>query len=195
MLWTIPNVLSLSRLCTAPVLVLLAYLGWGGTFLALYGLALVTDIVDGKIARWLKQTSELGTKLDSWGDFALYMTVPLDAWWLRPDFVRSEAACFVAIVAAYTVPVAIGFFKYWRLTSYHTRGAVLAAYAVGGASFVMFAGGPSWPLRAAAAFLVLAELEEIAITAVLPRWTPNVRTLGHALRRRDQPAAIVTPRA
>lgn len=184
MLWTVPNMLSLLRLVSAPVLLVLAHRGWGNVFLALFGVALLTDIFDGKIARWLNQTSELGTKLDSWADFALYMTVPIDAYWLRPEFVRAESLTFVAIVASYTVPVLIGFLKYRRLTSYHTRGAVISAYLVGAGAFVMFAGGPAWPLQLAAAVLVLAELEEIAITAVLPAWTTNVPTLAHALRTR-----------
>lgn len=186
MVWTIPNVLSLLRLIAAPVLLVLAYQGRAQVFLGLYGAALVTDIIDGKLARWLNQTSEFGAKLDSWGDFALYMTVPLDAYWLRPDFVHSEWPTFFAIVAAYTCPVAIGFFKYRRLTSYHTKGAVLSAYLVGAASFVVFAQGPAWPLRLATLVLLIAELEEIAITAVLPQWTANVSTLGRALKIRAQ---------
>jgi CDP-diacylglycerol--glycerol-3-phosphate 3-phosphatidyltransferase len=184
--WTLPNALTLSRLLSTPALLALAFTGHGTAFVALYGYALVTDILDGKLARWLNQQSEFGAKLDSWADFALYMTVPLDAWWLRPDFVRAEAATFTAIVLAYTVPVLIGLARYRRITSYHTRGAVLAAYAVGASSFAMFAGAPAWPMRFAAAFLVLAELEEIAITALLPEWTANVPTLAHALRRRTE---------
>jgi CDP-diacylglycerol--glycerol-3-phosphate 3-phosphatidyltransferase len=186
LIWNVPNLLSLLRLASAPVLLLLAFRGHRPAFLVLFGLALVSDIVDGKLARWLEQTSLLGSKLDSWGDFALYMTVPLDAYWLRPAFVREEVAAFAAIVLGYSLPVLLGFLRYRRLTSYHTRGAVISAYLVGGASFVMFAGGPAWPLRLAAAVLVVAELEEIAITAVLPRWTPNVPNLRHALRLRAE---------
>jgi hypothetical protein len=36
------------------------------------------------------------------------------------------------------------------------------------------------------AVLVLAELEEIAITAVLPEWRANVPTLRQALRLRGE---------
>ena len=193
MLWTLPNLLSMSRLVAAPVLLGLAVAGWGRAFVVLYGLALVSDILDGKLARALNQTSDLGTKLDSWADFAVYMTVPIDAYWLRPDFVARHMLAFVAIVLAYTVPVAIGFAKYRRLTSYHTRGAVIGAYAVGGASFVMFAGGPAWPLNLAAAILVLAEIEEIAMTAVLPHWTANVPSLAWALRRRVDERSTAAP--
>ncbi len=189
MRWTLPNILSIFRLCAAPVLVGLAFYAQDRAFLILFALALVSDIVDGKLARYLNQTSEFGTKLDSWADFALYMTVPLDAYWLRNDFVRFHATVFVAIVLAYTLPVTLGFFKYSRLTSYHTRGAVLSAYLIGAASFVMFANGPAWPLQLATSVLVLAELEEIAITALLPRWTPNVPTLAAALRLRGAAAS------
>ena len=44
----------------------------------------------------------------------------------------------------------------------------------------MFAGGPALPFRLATAVLVLAELEEIAISAVLPAWHANVPSLAHA---------------
>jgi phosphatidylglycerophosphate synthase len=180
----VPNLLSATRIALAPVLVALAWAGAARVFLVGLSLSLVTDIVDGKLARKLNQTSELGAKLDSWGDFATYMTVPLCAWWLRPDFVRAEAAYFIAVVASYTVPVAIGFAKYRRLTSYHTQAATVAAYLVGGATVVMFAGGPAWPFRLATAVLVYAELEEILITGLLPTWTANVPSWRQALRLR-----------
>jgi len=87
-------------------------------------------------------------------------------------------------VASYVAPVAIGFLRYGRLTSYHTRGARLAAYLGGASTLVVFAGGPALPFRLATAVLVLAELEEIAITAVLPTWHANVPSLAHALALR-----------
>jgi hypothetical protein len=49
---------------------------------------------------------------------------------------------------------------------------------------VLFAGGPALPFRIAACVLVLAELEEIAITATLREWRANVPTLWHARRLR-----------
>jgi len=182
--WTIPNLLSSSRLILAPILVFLAWKGMDRVFLVLFTISLVTDILDGKIARWLHQQSELGARLDSWADFATYMTTPLCAYWLRPELVATEAPFFWAVVASYTVPVAIGFLKFRSLTSYHTRGAVISAYALGGASIVLFAGGPVWPFRIAAYVLVLAEIEEIAITLVLREPVTNVKTLGRALALR-----------
>lgn len=183
----IPNTVTASRILLAPVLLVLAWQRWERAFLVCLIVSLVTDILDGKLARWLNQKSELGTKLDSWADFLTYMAVPVCAYWLRPDILTNEWPAFVAVVASYTLPVTIGFLKYRRLTSYHTRGAVLSAYLIGASVIVLFAHGPSLPFRIAAVVLVLAELEEIAMTCVLPVWRSNVPSLKHALvLRREQ---------
>jgi CDP-diacylglycerol--glycerol-3-phosphate 3-phosphatidyltransferase len=186
----LPNAISALRLVLAPVLLLLAYERAAHAFLAVLCVSLVSDIVDGKLARRMALQSDLGAALDSWGDFATYMLVPVCAWWLRPEFVRNEAAFFVTVVLSYSVPVAIGFARYRRLTSYHTRAAKLAAYVVGGATVVIFAGGSPWPFRLATALLVYAEIEEILITFTLPTWHANVPSLAEARRlARGEPAA------
>jgi CDP-diacylglycerol--glycerol-3-phosphate 3-phosphatidyltransferase len=182
----LPNLLSLLRLVAAPVLLLLAAAGRPTAYLVLLAAALLSDAVDGFLARRLGQTSELGARLDSWGDFAIYMTVPLGAWWLWPEVILREATFAAAVVASYVFPVVLGFLKYRRLTSYHTWGAKLSGVLLSAGALLLFAGGPAWPFRLAVAVLVLAELEEIAITAVLPEWRANVPTLRHALRLRRE---------
>lgn len=112
------------------------------------------------------------------------MTVPICAAWLRPDVMQTDALTFWAIVAAYTLPVLYGALKFGTLTSYHTRGAVISAYALGIAAVILFAGGPVWPLRLAALILVCAELEEMAITTVLRAPQSNIKHLGVALQSR-----------
>ena len=125
---------------------------------------------------------------------ATYASLPPAVWWLRPEFVRAEAAFLAVAVASYVAPVAVGFLKYGRLTSYHTRGAKLAAYLGGASALVVFAGGPALPFRLATAVLVLAELEEIAITAVLPAWHTNVPSLAHARGLAARPQGVVASR-
>src|SRR5207244_12055890 len=117
----------------APAAVLLAAAWCGGprAFGGCLALSLATDVVDGKIARRTGQASERGAVLDSWADLATYASLPPSAWWLRPGFVRTEAVFLLVAVASYVAPVAIGFLRYGRLTSYHTRGAKLAACLAG----------------------------------------------------------------
>lgn len=185
----LPNLVTGSRILLVPVLLMLAWRGHERAFLGCLIVSLGTDILDGKLARWLNQKTELGTKLDSWADFLTYTAVPVCAYWLRPDIIANEWPWFIAVVSSYTVPVTIGFVKYRRLTSYHTRGAVISAYLIGASVIVLFAHGPTLPFRIAAVVLVLAELEEIAMTCVLPIWRCNVSSLKDALALRRETVA------
>ena len=181
-LLTIPNALSALRLVLAPVLIWLAWTGQHTAFLVTLSVSLLSDLSDGWFARRFNQATHLGTLLDSYGDFATYMTVPLCAWWLWPDLIRREAWYAAAIVAAYVFPITLGYLKYGRLTAYHTYGAKLSAVVVGASTMALFAGGSPLPFRIATWILVVAELEEIAITTILPEWRANVPSVLHARR-------------
>jgi CDP-diacylglycerol--glycerol-3-phosphate 3-phosphatidyltransferase len=181
-LLTIPNALSGLRLVLAPVLLYLAWTGQPTPFLVALVCSLLSDLFDGYFARRFDQATHLGTLLDSYGDFATYMTVPLCAWWLWPDLIRREAWYAAAVVASYVFPIVLGYLKYGRLTSYHTYGAKLSAVVVGASALVLFGGGPPLPFRIATWVLVLAELEETAITTILPEWRTNVPSILHARR-------------
>lgn len=179
---TIPNLLSAFRLVAVPVLLVLAWKGCHQAFLALFVFALLTDVADGYLARRLHQESDLGARLDSWGDFALYISTPLSAWWLWPDLIIREAVYVMVVVASFVLPILIGFLKYRRLTSYHTWGAKLSAVVMGGSTLLLFAGGPAFPFHISTGVLVLAQIEEILITVILPDWRSNVPSVVHAVR-------------
>jgi phosphatidylglycerophosphate synthase len=176
----LPNALTALRLALAPLLAWLAWSGAANLFLYVLAFALATDMVDGAIARRLGQASEFGTRLDSWADAALYTTVPFCLWWVRPDFLRAEALSVVATVASNVVPGAIGFLKFGRLPSYHTRGAKLSAILVGAGGVWALAGGSALPLHLGAMVMVATGVEEIAITMVLPNWHANIPSFAHA---------------
>jgi phosphatidylglycerophosphate synthase len=180
----VPNALSVVRIVLAPCLVILAWFGASTAFAIGYAVCLATDIADGQIARRFGLTTELGAKLDSWGDVLTYLAVLPGLFWLHPRFVSEAGIVLGVVVASYLVPIGAGFLKYRQLTSYHTRLATVAAYALGGSLLIIFAGGPAAVFYAAAAVIVVSQIEELAITAMLPTWQANVPSLRHALRRR-----------
>jgi phosphatidylglycerophosphate synthase len=179
---TLPNALSALRLVLAPAMLWLAWTGREAAFLVTLTVSLLSDLSDGWLARRFQQETALGTLLDSYGDLATYTTVPLCAWWLWPDLIRREGAYAAAVVAAYVFPILLGYLKYGRLTAYHTWGAKLSAVVLGASALALFLGGPPQPFRVAVWILVFAELEEIAITTLLPEWRANVPSLLHARR-------------
>jgi len=178
----VANVLSSFRLVIVPVLFYFAWINKPTPFLIFLTCSLLSDLADGFIARKLNQVSELGARLDSWGDFAIYITAIVCAWWLWPNLIRRETPFIIALVASYTIPIALGFLKYGRLTSYHTWGAKLSAVLMGSTVILLFAGGPTWPFRLAMPVPVLAGLEEIVMTTILPKWQSDVPSLWHAIK-------------
>jgi len=184
----LPNAISTLRILMVPLLALLAFDGWGHAFTILLSASLLMDFLDGYLARRLNQRTPLGAQLDSWGDFLTVLVYPGAAMWLQPVLLKQNALWVTVATLAYFSPIAFGFVKYGRLTSYHTRLMTVSAYLMGGAVVAFFAGWSDLPLRLACIVLVVAEAEELAISATLPVWQANVRDLRHALALR---AALV----
>jgi CDP-diacylglycerol--glycerol-3-phosphate 3-phosphatidyltransferase len=181
----VPNLLSIFRIAMVPVLGGLAWNGMGAAFLVALVVSLTSDVLDGWIARKSGGATPLGAKLDSWGDLATYVSLPLFAWWLWPEVLRAEAPFMVAGLLAYFAPIAAGLIRWRRITSYHTWAAKGTSVVMGAALLCLFAGGPAWPFQVAVVLLVLEALEELAITATLPRLHSDVPSLWHALRIRS----------
>lgn len=186
MTWvTIPNGISIARIALAPALLYLAWTGRVALFLLLLVILVLSDFADGHLARKRGQVSELGAQLDGWGDLAIYLAVPVCSWWLWPEVIRPEAPFVVTVIASYTLTTAIGLLRYGRLESYHTWGGRVSGTLLGAGALLLLAGVSAWPLRIAAVVVVLADLEEIAMMAVLPRWRSDVPSLWHAMRSRE----------
>lgn len=178
----IPNILSGFRLVAAPFLLGFAWVGHANPFLVLLSLSLLSDAVDGFIARKLNVASDVGTRLDSWGDLATYLTVPICAWWLWPELLTREAFFVFVAIGAYVVPILAGLAKFRRVPSYHTWAAKLSAVFMGIAALALFTMGIAWPFRIAALVQAVEAIEEILITIALPLPRGNVHSLWHAMK-------------
>ncbi len=172
----IPNSLSGFRLILAPFLLYLAWIGRPNLFLALLVVSLLSDSMDGFLARRLKEESELGAKLDTFGDFTNYMIVPLCAWWLWPEIVKREAYFFITVIVAYLVSKIIGLIKFNKLPSYHTWGAKIAAVLMSIAVIFLFIADIAWPFRSVTIFIIFVALEDIMITLHLSELRSDIRS-------------------
>lgn len=177
----LPNLISVLRLGTAPALLWLAWYGYARAVLVALVVSFASDVLDGYLARRLGQTSALGARLDSVGDFAIYVTIPLVGWWLWPGIMGREAPYFIAVIASTILPPVFGYGKFCTITSYHTWAVKLAAFLVGGSVILLFAGWSPWLFRLATPVSVYAALEQIAITFVLPTSRSNVRSFWHLI--------------
>lgn len=181
---TIPNILCGTRLALAPVLLIIAWDGHGHIFIGILIFAFFLDAIDGPIARWTGQITELGPKLDSWADFAIFITMPIGIWWLWPEIILRELVFVVMMLASLLLPILIALIKFQSTTSYHTWLVKLAVASTAVSVILLLLGGPAWPFRAAAILCVLAATEEIAITLILDRPASDVKTIYHVLKRK-----------
>src|SRR5258705_13410940 len=115
---SLPNLLSCLRIVLVPVLLALAWGDHPETFLVCFILSLLTDATDGLLALRFNQATDLGARLDSWGDLLTCLALPLCGWWLRPEVVRQEALWLGVGIASYLAAALPGALKFSRLTSY-----------------------------------------------------------------------------
>lgn len=180
---TLPNLLTGFRFVAAPVLLWLAWHGYPVAFMGLLAFTFLTDLLDGMAARLTGQVTQFGAALDSWADVIIYLTIALCSWWLWPEVVSRELFYVILIVASCLLPALAGMLKFGQFTSYHTWVVKIAAVAMGLTLYILFLGGPTWPFRVAAVLCILAAIEEIVITWLLPEPESNLRSVWDVLKR------------
>ena len=185
----LPNVLSAFRIVCVPVLLLFAWQGALALFLIGFALGLASDVLDGVLARRLGQVTEFGARLDQWGDFALWLSLPLAAWWLWPETIKREAPYVILALACMLLPTAIAWLKYRAVPGYHTWSVKFGSVAMGVSAALLLLFDIAWPFRLAASFQVLCAIDELGITLLLAECHHDVPTVFHALRMRRAAAA------
>jgi CDP-diacylglycerol--glycerol-3-phosphate 3-phosphatidyltransferase len=179
-----PNLLSGFRAVCAPILLLLAWHGATGIFLALFALGLASDVLDGVLARRLGQESDFGATLDQWADFALWVCLPLGAWWLWPGILRREALYVIVALVCLLLPTAIAYAKYRAVPGYHTWSAKLSSVLMGISVPLLLIFDVPGPFRLAALFQLVCAIDELGITCLFAECRHDVPSVFHAARLR-----------
>ena len=175
----LPNLLSVFRLLAAPVLLVLAWQRLEDWWLGLLLCSLVSDIADGFIARHFNVTSVLGARLDSFGDMATYVTVPICVWLLFPHLIIQERLFVLLVIVAYSVPVVASVLKFKQIMSYHTISAKVAAVLMGVSVLFALTTNITWPFRVAALIQLMVAVEYVLITRKLQHPATNIKSWFH----------------
>lgn len=146
--------------------------------------ALLTDALDGWIARALGVQSRLGARLDSLGD-SLIWTAGLAGLLAFQRAVLLEHRWLVGTaVAFWLLENLLAWLRYGRLSSYHTRLSKVAGLLLGICIAVLFVFGlQPWLLWIAALSSICASIEELWLLALLPQWRADVPGVWWLLRR------------
>ena len=188
-LW--PNLLSGTRIALMPAVLLVAVAGSRQWFLILVGASLFTDALDGFLARRLNAFSDFGRKLDSAADYLTMMTGLAGIALLWPEIVRRELPWIVAGLAAFFGVIVFGFVRLGHPPCYHTWAA---KFGVVGCALSMIPLLTEWsavPFHVMVLVQILAAIEEVTISLLIPKHVGEMATVWHAVQLRRKNRALL----
>lgn len=181
--WTIPNILSLYRLLSFPFVLALVLMDYRQAFVILLSINLVTDILDGFIARTFNQKTEIGSRLDSMADLGTYILAVAGILQFEWPMVQDYGLPLGIFVALYFTGVAITFVRFGRLSGLHNYSFKITGYLQGSFFFVLFNFGfYAWYFWIMIIVGMIAALEDIVILLILPEPRSNVKGLYWVLK-------------
>jgi cardiolipin synthase len=181
----IPNALLAYRLTMAPVLAGLALAGREKGFVILIVVSLLSDILDGLIARLFKLQSQFGARLDSIADDATYVAAFIGVLVFKSHEIGVHLPLLFVFMAMVAMSSLVHFVKFGRFPSFHLYSFRIGGYLQGGFLVFLFVHGFQLQLYYFV-FLygIVACLEVIAVTLVIRQPISNARGLYWVLRDR-----------
>jgi phosphatidylglycerophosphate synthase len=171
----ISNMLSVSRMILAPLLIPLTTCLWG--FIGLYLLIGISDVLDGYIARRNKAATHLGARLDSIADMIFYLILLwIFYYWYQPLIIES-ALLIAAIIGIRFLNVLLAGIKYKQVVFVHTIANKLSGIIVYLLPLLLFVSTNKRIVAISLLIALLAALEELAITLTRKVPNPNRRSI------------------
>ena len=180
--------LTCGRLMLALVVILLAVNGRAGLpYLLCLLLAFISDYYDGVIARHFKVATAKLRRFDSMTDVAFYGASFIAVILLHPNIVYQYRYGLGSVLGLLLLRVAVDLLKFRREASYH----MLSTKAWGISLFaalvaLMGFNYAGWILVLAIILGITTQLEGLAATLILPRWSHDVPTIWHAYQIRQK---------
>jgi CDP-diacylglycerol--glycerol-3-phosphate 3-phosphatidyltransferase len=164
---------------------------WLGAMIAA---GFLSDIYDGVLARrWGTATAALRIA-DSAADTVFYVGVLVAVVERHWPVIHARLWLLVVLLGLEAIRVVFDWVKFGRMASYHSYAskAWSALLALATVALLCFNRG-FWLTTVAIAWGILCDLEGLAMSAVLPRWTHDVKNLRRALRIRQKMLAQPLP--
>jgi len=117
--FTIPNIISLYRLLSVPILFYIAYLGKEKLFFYWFLFNAFTDALDGFIARTFHMQTKWGAKLDSLADFFMYLLAMYALIQLKGDELEPVKYSFYLLIFFYLFTDIFALIKFKEISSLH----------------------------------------------------------------------------
>lgn len=185
----VPNALSVYRMIALPFIIYTIATGNKSMYITLLSINLVTDILDGLIARTFKLETELGARLDSFADLGTYLMAFSGMIILENEFVSEHGIAFSLLIGMYALPQLISLVRFRRPTSFHLYSSKTLGYIQGIFIFTYFVFGYTpWYFY----FMIVASCvvyaEALVIITLIPELRSNVKGIYFMLKENKRVA-------
>ena len=161
--------------------------GWALT--ACIGLALLSDVLDGVLARrWHIDTENL-RRWDTRADTLFYACVLVVAFLRYPAAIERRWLLIAGLLTAEVATHVLAIVKFGRHASYHSVLSKIWGLLLASSMIALLGFGrdkDNWLLDFSIVWGILCNLQGLAMTLLLPVWQRDVPTLFHAVRLRRQ---------
>jgi phosphatidylglycerophosphate synthase len=187
-LLNVPLGLILFRVACGPVLLLDA---WDGAcslpfWPIVFTLAVISDILDGIVARRLRIDTRWLREADSRADVILYLFVGVAIHRAHPDTLMRWRILLLIMLASHLAQWTSAIYKFGRLASYHSWTAKLWGVSLGIATGFLFSFDYETALWGCVICGVVSNVHEIMITCTLSEWTHDVWDIRTAAKLRKR---------
>jgi CDP-diacylglycerol--glycerol-3-phosphate 3-phosphatidyltransferase len=166
-----------------PFVLVIALLGYEKLFVVLICINLVTDVLDGFIARTFNMKTEIGAKLDSIADTGTFILAFLGLYLFRWNILQNYAFPFLLFVSLFVFCNLLSLLKFRRLPSLHLYSWKIGGYIQGAFLFTIFAIDFYAPFfYFMIVWSVLAILEHIIIQLIIEKMISNAKGLYWVLK-------------
>lgn len=179
----LPNLLSFYRLLTFPFLVWMILTEKEDLFAIFLCINLVTDILDGLIARVFKLETKFGAKLDSLADVGTYICAFWGIFTFKQDELGESIHLLWPFLILFILGLLVSFVKFRQSPSLHLYASKIGGYVQGIYFFVLFAWlHVPWLYFMAVGAGYLSWLEEVIVLLILKEPQSNVKGLYWVLK-------------
>ncbi len=183
----VPNFISLYRLLVFPVILFMALKGNEDWYVILLSISLISDVLDGGIARYFNLQTNFGAALDNLADIFTYAMALLGIFIFKWTVIEPHAWILYLFLSVFILSYFISFYRFGKIPGLHLYSAVSAGYIQSIFFFVLFVFGfYPWMYYLAMGWGTIAYIEKIIVLLHLDDIKIGVKGLYWLLQKEQQ---------
>jgi CDP-diacylglycerol--glycerol-3-phosphate 3-phosphatidyltransferase len=183
----VPNLISFYRLLVFPVILFMALTGRENWFIILLCISLVSDVLDGNIARIFKLQTNFGAALDNLADIFTYAMALLGLFIFKWTEIEPHAWILYIFLGVFVLSYIIAFARFGKIPGLHLYSVVSSGYAQSIFFFILFVFGfYSWMFYLVVIWGIAAYTEKIFVLLKLDDIKIGVKGLYWVIKKIDR---------